>query len=68
MTKTELIDKVIQGIVYDIEMEDFTAISELLEFIPTENLKGYLPEEEEEEEEEGGLFDDDDPRIWGADC
>jgi hypothetical protein len=40
MTKQELIDKVIEQIQEDIEMEDFTAIDELLHFIDYEYLEG----------------------------
>jgi hypothetical protein len=44
----DLIDAVINQIRYDISFGDETAIDELLGFIPTENLIGYLPEEDAE--------------------
>jgi hypothetical protein len=37
--------EVISEIERDIEMNDYTAIYELLEFVPIENLLGYLPDE-----------------------
>tara|TARA_R100000231_G_C5202572_1_gene127863 strand:- start:16 stop:174 length:159 start_codon:yes stop_codon:yes gene_type:complete len=39
-----LIDRVIKQIKKDIEDGDFTAIDELLRFIPKDILIGYLPE------------------------
>jgi len=42
----ELLDKVLEQLKLDVEMEDFTAIDELLSFVPVKNLEGYLPEEE----------------------
>ena len=38
--------RVVQRIKQDIKEGDLTAVSELLEFCPNENLIGYLPEEE----------------------
>ena len=43
-----LIDKVIEQIRRDLDFGDTTALEELLNFTPEENLKGYLPEEGEE--------------------
>lgn len=39
-----LLDLVVDQIKKDIQVEDTTAIYELLEFSPEENLKAYLPE------------------------
>lgn len=44
-----LIDKVIEQIRRDLDFGDTTALEELLNFTPEENLKGYLPEPPEEE-------------------
>jgi|TARA_R110002072_G_scaffold72581_1_gene173392 hypothetical protein len=41
-----LIDKVIDQIVIDVNAKDLTSIEELLKFVPEENLIGFLPEEE----------------------
>ncbi len=41
-----LIERVIELIKNDIECGDVTALYELLESTPTENLISYLPEEE----------------------
>jgi hypothetical protein len=41
----ELIDEVIEQMKIDIAQEDWTAIDELLCFVPVENLKGFLREE-----------------------
>jgi hypothetical protein len=46
MTNDELIDLVIEQIKNDFEIGDYTALVELLGFIPRKNLIGYLPEEE----------------------
>ena len=50
MNREELIDEVMDvtksTITYD---DDWTALEELLTFVPTENLRGFLPEEEVEE-------------------
>ena len=40
-----LIDKVITQIQDDLEMGDATALAELLSFVPTDNLEGFLREE-----------------------
>jgi hypothetical protein len=40
----ELIDQVIEQIKEDVENQDMTAIEELLRFVPTEYLLGYLSE------------------------
>ena len=41
-----LIDKVIDQIVIDVNAKDLTSIEELLKSVPEENLIGFLPEEE----------------------
>jgi hypothetical protein len=41
----DLRDEVINQIAQDISNSDFTAIEELLKFVPRENLIAYLPEE-----------------------
>ena len=45
LTDQTLFDKVIDQIRSDIEWRDFTALEELLKFVPRENLIAYLPEE-----------------------
>ena len=45
MSRQELVDLVLEQIAQDVKNADFTAIEELLTFVPLENLKGYLPEE-----------------------
>jgi hypothetical protein len=45
MTKQELIEEVIKRIKEDLSDGDETAIYELLEFTPRENLIQFLPEE-----------------------
>ena len=45
MNRDELIDAVIEQIQDDLEMGDVTALAELLGFVPTDNLKGFLREE-----------------------
>jgi hypothetical protein len=40
-----LIDRVLDQLEDDIKERDFTAIEELLKFVPEENLIAYLPEE-----------------------
>ena len=40
-----LLDKVVRQIKKDITNEDTTAIYELLEYVPEENLKAFLPED-----------------------
>ena len=42
--REKLIDSVIEQLKNDIEMGDYEAIVELLNALPTANLKGYLPE------------------------
>lgn len=44
--KQKLIERVVEHIKRDIEWGDVEAIEELLNFCPTKNLVGYLPEEE----------------------
>jgi len=39
-----LVDKVIERIKQDVNEQDFTAIDELLKFVPEENLRGFLSE------------------------
>ncbi|MEK6829774.1 MAG: hypothetical protein AABY15_06660 [Nanoarchaeota archaeon] len=41
----ELVDKCIERIKEDVAIGDLTAIDELLKFLPTKYLKGYLPED-----------------------
>jgi hypothetical protein len=43
--KQILIDRVIEQIKKDVAEGDVTALDELLRFIPTKYLKGFLPEE-----------------------
>jgi hypothetical protein len=43
---SDLIDRVLDQIVQDTTNNDFTAIEELLKFVPRENLIAYLPEED----------------------
>lgn len=42
--KQELVDKALEQIKEDVATGDLTAIDELLMFVPTKNLKGFLPE------------------------
>lgn len=44
LEKQTLIDNAIEQIKEDVKSEDFTAIEELLNFVPTENLKDFLSE------------------------
>jgi hypothetical protein len=44
-----IIEAVIEQMRKDFEMDDVTAIYELLEFLPKKNLLGYLPEEVSEQ-------------------
>jgi hypothetical protein len=44
MTRQELIDLVLDQIVQDVGNKDFTAIEELLNFVPETNLKSFLSE------------------------
>jgi hypothetical protein len=46
MHNKELIDQVIEQMKKDVSYGDWTAIAELLESVPEENLKSFLPEEE----------------------
>jgi len=46
INKEELIYKVIKQVVNDAEFGYYSAIFELLELIPEENLRAFLPEEE----------------------
>jgi hypothetical protein len=41
----ELIELVLKQIVEDVKVGDLTAIEELLSFVPTKNLIGFLTEE-----------------------
>jgi hypothetical protein len=41
----DLVDRVIDQLRADIEWRDYTAIEELLKFVPRENLIAYLSEE-----------------------
>jgi len=45
MKKDELIYKVANQIVSDVEFGYYSALFELLEFVPEEYLRGYLTEE-----------------------
>jgi hypothetical protein len=45
----ELIDKVIEQIKIDFAYGELEAVEELLNFIPKENLIGFLPEEQQAE-------------------
>ena len=42
----ELMDRVLYQIRRDVEDGEYAAIMELLSFVPTEKLEGYLPEVE----------------------
>lgn len=42
--KQELIDKVLEQIVRDVEAGDLTAIKELIAYIPDDKAQGFLPE------------------------
>ena len=44
MTREELVDAVIEQIQQDVKNQDFTAIEELLSFVPENNLKSFLSE------------------------
>ena len=45
LSDTELFDQVIDQLRSDIEWRDFTAIEELLRFVPRENLIAFLKED-----------------------
>jgi len=42
--REELMDLVIEQIIQDVQNKDFTAIVELLSFVPETNLKSFLSE------------------------
>jgi len=44
MTRDELIELVLDQIVQDVDNKDFTAIEELLAFVPESKLKAFLSE------------------------
>jgi hypothetical protein len=44
MTRDELIELVLDQITQDVGNKDFTAIQELLNFVPENNLKSFLSE------------------------
>jgi hypothetical protein len=44
MTRQELVDLVLAQIEQDVANKDFTAIEELLHFVPEMNLKSFLSE------------------------
>jgi hypothetical protein len=44
MTREELVDAVIEQIIQDVKNQDFTAIQELLCYVPENNLKSFLSE------------------------
>lgn len=43
--KQDLIEKVVEQIKEDVHCGDYTALEELMGFLPIENLIAYLPEE-----------------------
>lgn len=45
LSDTDLFDQVIDQLRSDIEWRDFTAIEELLKFVPRENLIAFLKED-----------------------
>ncbi len=45
LSDTELFDQVIDQLRSDIEWRDFTAIEELLKFVPRENLIAFIKED-----------------------
>jgi dihydroneopterin aldolase len=45
LSDTELFDQVIDQLRSDIEWRDFTAIEELLKFVPRKNLIAFLKED-----------------------
>ena len=47
LTEQDLIDGVIDQLRSDINWRDYTAIEELLKFVPRENLIAYLSEEKQ---------------------
>ena len=44
MTREELVDAVIEQIQQDVKNADYTAIQELLCYVPEKNLKSFLSE------------------------
>jgi len=44
MTRDELMELVLEQIKQDVDNRDFTAIEELLSFVPETNLKSFLSE------------------------
>ena len=46
MKKDELISKVVKQVASDMEFGYYSAIFEMLEYVPEEYLRGYLTEEE----------------------
>ena len=44
MTREELVDLVLEQIAQDVANKDYTAIEELLHFVPESNLKSFLSE------------------------
>ena len=44
MTREELVDLVLEQISQDVANKDYTAIEELLHFVPESNLKSFLSE------------------------
>lgn len=47
MTREQLIDEAVEVIKDDFRLGEGTALAELLTFIPTEKLIGFLPDDEE---------------------
>jgi len=47
LTDGILYDEVMEQMAEDMRNSDFTAIEELLKFVPRENLIAYLPEEKQ---------------------
>jgi hypothetical protein len=45
LNRHEITELVLEQIAQDMKNWDFTAIEELLQFVPLKNLKGFLPEE-----------------------
>ena len=44
MLLTELLESVLEQIRLDVEVGDYTAIIELLQYVPRDKLIGFLPE------------------------
>lgn len=49
---SELIDAVVEQICEDMNNGDFTALEELLKFVPVQYLEGFLPEVDKDERPE----------------